>query len=794
MRASLLALSLLAGTAVAEPVETALLPDPSGPARLVLAHWPASGWMVEKGERAARVRLPGVKLAIDLAAVPAEAFDGRLTSVSSRVAGDATELDFTFGCDCSLALAGDGESRLAIDIVGRELPAGPLLRARSIAPVAAPLPPPKQTARTEPDPAPAEQAAVTSDPELSEARDRLILQLQRAAEAGMIELAEPLPAVESAVAQAAAEAPPPSEGPPDRPALVPETAEGEPSRPTPNPHPERGPADPADPPAPEPLMAKAAPEPDPMPRPIAVPAEAPICHSAADLALAPTEPGPAFVTRVAELRRELIGEFDTPNRDAVEALVRHYIAHGFGAEAHALLETLLPDSPRTPVLATLALALEGAPLPDAHALSAPDCSGEQAVWQALSHAEAGAAGAALEAADRMADALAQMAEPLRSRIAVTVALAAVAEEAWTTARNLRRIAQRGDRIGARAAAGRLLLEARLAERDGDLEAAVEHLRRLWAQEGPLAVEGMIRLAGLIVEKGVADPGDTHLLRLDLGAAGFAHRGTELGAGAVIAEAELRAAAFGRADALDLLALARSDGTLSAPVHDRAVRELALAHEADPEETPLALLVERSPERFAGARREPGFRAALARSFMELGLPARAEQALESGDLADAPLATELAEAYLAADRPGDAERLALLLPDTPRRAVIRAEALAARGAAAEALAVLDTADAGDTALRAQLAWDAEDWAAAAAALEAQNTADPDPATAARLELAARRADLDGSTAPDAGDPREARREPTDPAPGFDPTPAGVASLLEDLRAETAAIREMLDDG
>ncbi|MEM9147097.1 MAG: hypothetical protein AAGC57_12950, partial [Pseudomonadota bacterium] len=738
-----------------------------------------------------------------------------------------------------LALAGDGESRLAIDIVDRTLPAGPVLRARTIAPQVAPVPVPRRTATESERTAADDSASVPSstlseepvEPRMAEARDRLILQLQRAAEAGMIDLASPLPEVEDPTVMAAAEAAQLTPEAPETPEDPPVDGAITETRPTDPPTPsetrtaaaatpsatETGPpavttASRSDPDG-EPTVEGAADGPamtsafdaDPetdidtgveVSEVAAKPMIALECYGPEVLALMPEDAG--FAARLSELRSDLLGEFDRPNRDAVEALARHYLAHGLGFEARALMTSLLPEDALTPVLASLGTAIEGAPLPDEHALSKSDCTGEQAAWQALIAHQRGDVAGVLDAAERSGRAIEAMAEPHRSRIAVAIAHAAADADRWSMVRAQQMIARRGDRRGELADGQRVLLDARIAEHDGNLDRAVDLYRRLWSRGGDAGADAMIRIARLVTEEGMADPGDTLLLRLDLGAAAFAYRGTPRGAAAVIAEAELRAAAFGRIEALDLLALARSDGTLDAEEHTAAVERLTLDPAIDPGEEPLAILVERAPDRFAGALREPGFRVALARSYMDLGLPDRAEDQLESGDLADGMLAAELGEAYLAAGRPGDAERLALLVRDPERRAVIQAEALGARGQPAQGLETLLLADAGDPELRARLAWEAEDWPEAVRALDDAVATEPTPDLTARLALAMRRAGVgDASDGLAAGDPRlsTAMAElATDNQSDFVATPENVARLLEELRSETDAIRELLEDG
>ncbi|MCH8168034.1 MAG: hypothetical protein IIC03_08925, partial [Proteobacteria bacterium] len=133
-----------------EPVETALTLSPDAPARLVLAYWPSGGWQVRQSGRQVELVLPGVRLDIATGAVALPAGDGAIATLASGIDstgidtsgidGVATYLRIGLGCDCTLAVRGDGE-RLLIDVVGAGRVAGPVYRDAAPAPRLAPPPP-----------------------------------------------------------------------------------------------------------------------------------------------------------------------------------------------------------------------------------------------------------------------------------------------------------------------------------------------------------------------------------------------------------------------------------------------------------------------------------------------------------------------------------------------------------------------------------------------------------------------------------------------------------------------------
>jgi hypothetical protein len=808
----------VAGVAVAQtPTETSLLPDRSASARLVLAHWPAEGWSVRQDGRVAEIRFPGAALDIDLAAARDAVGPEVLRGISAERGSAGTVLRLDLGCACGVAVSGDGEARVAIDIVGAGLPAGPALRARAVAPARAPSPPPRGK------PGSSESAATPADsrdPTLAEARDRLVEQLERAAAAGLVRLREDLPArsevrEERGAAAPAVAAPAVAAPASVQPRPAPATSPTAPARERAAPVAPGGPAAGPEPAEEAPDRRPGASRPEaalrPLDRgaaergetPVALVSGEPACVSDERIALPDPAPGPAALERLAELRGRLLGEFDRPDTEVAVDLARGYLALGLGYEAREVLGAFAPDHPDTPPLATVGLALESAPVPEGHALSSAGCGGAHALWRAL----AGLAGDwephAIADALRSAGSLEAMPEPRRTRLALRLGLAAAETGDRDLAKAFRAIARHGDRADRQPLAARLLLDGLIARWDDDREAALSHLRRAWGRGGRHGALAMLALADMVRVGELPEETDTHLLRLDLAGVARAARDTPLAARAATAEADLAFSALGRNAALELLGRAREEGILSEEEESRAL--IAIADRPDPGvgATPLALLFDRHPSRYAAALSEPAFRAAVARSYAEIGLPARGEAILEPDDLRDPALAGALARAHLEADEPRAAARLARRLPDGAARAEIEAAALAGLGDAPRALARLREAEAGTPRQRARLAWRAGDWPAAAAALERALVDDPDPATAVRLALALRRSG--GAPVSDEARRAVAALDPdlletvgglSDPA-GPPETPATAEAMREflgPLGAETATMKEVLADG
>ncbi|MGF1445908.1 MAG: hypothetical protein ACFBRM_06860 [Pikeienuella sp.] len=755
---------VLLSTAATAAVETALLPDPDAPARLVLAVAPSEGWVVAQTGRSVVVTFPRTQMSIDTSAVPlgADPWRGRLETLSASADAEGTRLEIGLACPCAVAVSSDGEARVALDVIGADLPSGPVLRARAIAPLRAPSPTPRETrtANTQP---PAERANTS---ELTAARDRLRSQLEKAAAAGLITLKDP-----------------PDPG----------------SKPL-NSRDARAQINPWDHPAPGP-RARSPRDIPPIAPPPSAPGRAtlragsttqPACLPDSAFALPIVETA-AFSRDLAQLRGQLVGEFDRPDPASIDRLARFYIAHGLGAEALFLLAAF-PDESRQGGVEAMARALAQKPQPPGGPLEAQGCPGAHRLWRRLAKgpgqmAEAGWSPGTLDAA------LSPLGEPLRSLLAIRIGLDAATAGQWGDARMAQRIASRADRAGVAPSPARRLLDSRILIRDGLLDVALPELTALWAGGGPEGAQAMLALAQLGLDGRLPASTDTRLLRIDLGALAFSAAGTTLGTDALVAEAALAGAALGSRAALDILDAGEGLGIIDGSRKAEAMAMIVQASEHGSVDTALGLAYAKDPARFRAALAEPSFRTALARSLAGLGLPAQGADILSAGDLSDPSLATALAEGYLAAGQAQDALDLGDRLPEGPERAAILAGAFAALGRPAEALDQLLAAQAGTPEQRARLAWAAQDWDATAAALDELAAQDPDLAISARLALARRRSgdvEADGPTDTPAEGVGSDALDPSRLADPADPT--AISAWLTRLRAETVTLEQVLSDG
>lgn len=88
--------------------------------------------------------------------------------------------------------------------------------------------------------------------------------------------------------------------------------------------------------------------------------------------------------QIGKARRDLVGEFDTPNPDAVLNLARTYLALSFGVEAWHLAQTMDSSSEATEAIRFMASVIDSNPVaPDSPILSMANCDGDVAMWALL---------------------------------------------------------------------------------------------------------------------------------------------------------------------------------------------------------------------------------------------------------------------------------------------------------------------------------------------------------------------------------------------------------------------------
>lgn len=367
-------------------------------------------------DRRLDVTLIGAGQSFDVSQLSLGRLSRHIASARSGAADEGAALTLILACDCAYTtrLAG---GVLAIDILSnapgadeaakadRPAPEAPAESGRAeAAPLTAPAaaPAPTRKAETKPWPGtkhaprrapvppvrgvalhtaagaaaePAETAAKTGGETAGEtlagaeaddvmlARQRLLEQLTRAADQGLLEFdgdhpKQPggiVPSARTSEAKKAAAAS--SKETSEEAEPVEETAEAEPAR-------EETPPAAA---APTELAVRARTATDYDFEPgradtFAPPAE---CPETATLALpAPLADGAAFSARTAAERAEIVDDFGAPVPDAISRLARHYIAHGFGAEARYMLSLLDGEGAPTDPRARFKLRKERALLED----------------------------------------------------------------------------------------------------------------------------------------------------------------------------------------------------------------------------------------------------------------------------------------------------------------------------------------------------------------------------------------------------------------------------------------------
>ncbi|MEM9725570.1 MAG: hypothetical protein AAF909_08925, partial [Pseudomonadota bacterium] len=164
-----------------------------GYSRVTVSGAPAGGWTLMSGARRFDLRLPGGARALNADAVTKHRRAHRVAAMRQRREGEDTVLSFDLTCDCSAAARVTGTGLLVIDVNPRapiEAPNNQADGDRQTAEAAGEI----ETATT----------PRTAPLDVEGARNFLMLQLQRAADQGLIQYREPAGAVAAAASRPAA--------------------------------------------------------------------------------------------------------------------------------------------------------------------------------------------------------------------------------------------------------------------------------------------------------------------------------------------------------------------------------------------------------------------------------------------------------------------------------------------------------------------------------------------------------------------------------------------------------------
>ena len=209
-----------------------------------------------------------------------------------------------------------------------------------------------------------------------------------------------------------------------------------------------------------------------------------------------------FAAELGRLRTSLTGEFDEPDPAAALALARFYIAHGFGAEAEAILTLPAPDTADLDILRSMSriVDLGHDPMPSPFDQQA-DCEGPAGLWSALAQRTGTMSETAVSSILQALNALPPL---LRSHLGTGLASNFVRSGNSEAAESVFRILDRTqqDRTPrADLAQGQLELD------HGDRQTGRRLLDRTAGTEGEASPEALLALVRDDLSRGVAVPAD-----------------------------------------------------------------------------------------------------------------------------------------------------------------------------------------------------------------------------------------------------------------------------------------------
>jgi len=623
-------------------------------------------YRVEPLEGGATIVFDTQTLRFDLDAAFSRIGRQRLTALSAPPGQGRLRLDLA--CDCALRPFWHGDAMLVIDIAD-PVPVQPAPHPATLPDLSVPSPAAEAfAARFAPAPAQDKSPDVGASPppDLDSMRSVLLHQLGRAASQGLVMAAPEAGRIHLA--------PPPSDTRNPAPEPEPATADAQPVRPVDT----------------ITLRAHTSLDRDGAGRGGArtVLRAEPACPAPALLDV-PSWGGPdSLPERMGQLYRNLFGEFDAINRQAVRDLARLYIHHGFGAEARQILSFVGAPDAETRLLGDVAQLVDQGPLPESAPLRAATGCGEPTVlWALLARGQVDDALTFDHAA--LQRSFAALPAGLRRSLGPGLVQHLIAARHADTASHLQRMI---DPLAAPGEAGIGLARADLAARAADPDMAalaeVSRTNSIHAAEAlAIAIEAsLLRGAPVAIDQAQLAGAYAHELR-----------GTAIGERLAVAHVSALAAA----GAFDEAA-AEFDRLAPDPAEPvaRAMAESVL-REATRAADDLTFLRYVLSDRFLapGAMTET-LAGAIARRLLDAGFADAADRVLRPGQ-ADPALRLLRAEISLARARPAEAE-LALLSLDGPEADRLRARARTMRGDHATARALFAASAAQPEADRAAL--------------------------------------------------------------------------------------------
>ena len=225
--------------------------------------------------------------------------------------------------------------------------------------------------------------------------------------------------------------------------------------------------------------------------------------------------------QISELRGKVFGEFDEPDLNTALELVRLYLAHGFGLEAHALITDLGLTGYEAEVLAEFSAVIEGQPhIAGGHLDKAVGCDGGNDLWRAASTGTSETL--PIPDPDEMIAYYAETPILVRRLLAPRLIEGFLVRGQFSEARSLLKILDRSPGTDSDAIK---LARARLWHAEGQIQEAEAAYADLVQTGGAEAVDAAILLTESILSRGANIPA---LLVQDLEALAQIYRGTDLG--------------------------------------------------------------------------------------------------------------------------------------------------------------------------------------------------------------------------------------------------------------------------
>ncbi len=743
----------------------------SGFSRIAIDIRGLKNWSYTVDGRKVTLSFPERGIRFDTSSIYPRRRVSRVLGARGAIEDGTSTLSLDLGCDCAVDAYLFSSNMVVIDIkdaagATRRSASAPASKSDSdSAPASASAPEsapesvmaeneheaPRPDRPVAPKPASRDPDAESTSAAIAEAQARLLEQLTRAAEQGLVSFKEP-----TAEAHAGDPIPAPK---PVEPAIEESDSTATPApAPAPEPTPVRAKPFEAQKPTGDAPQLEAHLVYDPSPLSDASDAEERSCPPDAWFDAQAWSDGAEFPEQVAKLRRRLYGEFDRADDDAVRTLARLYIHEAFGEEAAATLRMQELDDDESRMLVAMAQVVRGE-MDEAGAQLAATagCHGGSALWRAA----AGVRAADESDDEEVLDALAGTPAPLRAVLGPKVAFHFMELNRLAAAERALKIVERS--VDARTPELNLAmaeLELRL-DRFADAE---RNLRRIIAENPANSVEAMVRLAAAYSERGLPPPSGFVERVAD---AAFLHRGDESGPKLRVAEIQARAGAGGLPAALDIIARELEERPSRADLLRQVTRDVLVAARADasgPAE--YAAAVARRLDLLTDGPESDPARLTVADEAIRIGLGNLALRALAPALARDDPEAKIVAaHAYLSLDE-GRAALEMLAGLDDERAESARELALAMIGDYRRAYEI---AGAQDPERSAELAWRAREWQASA-----ELSADP-----LRASLSRFMAEL---------------RKPAEQTPGAPASLESARAELESSRRTREVLGEAMADG